>query len=63
MDEIEKKQYCVTVKVYTWAEDAHVARDQVAAELEYLCSVDSAITGYIHPSLKDWARVEEDKEV
>ncbi len=59
MDEVETKQYCVTVKVYTWAEDAHIARDQVMAELSYLCSVDSTITGYIHPSLND---VEEDKE-
>lgn len=60
MNDTETKQYCVTVKVYTWAEDSHVARDQVLAELGYLCSVDSMITGFIHPSLKD---VEEDKEV
>jgi hypothetical protein len=57
----ETKQFCVTVKVYTWAESAHIARDQVIAELEYLCSVnDSPITGFVHPSVDD---VEEDKEV
>ena len=57
----EKKQYCVTVKLYTWAENEEEALVNVMGELDYLCNWlgDGLINGYIHPELSD---VEEDKE-
>ena len=49
----EKKQYCVTVKLYTWADTPEDAVSQVMNELDYLCEIDSQINGYIHPTLND----------
>ena len=49
----EQKQYCVTVKLYTWAEDEQEALDNVMGELDYLCHFDGPINGYIHPELPD----------
>lgn len=56
----ETKQYCVTVKLYTWAEDKQEAVDNVIADLDYICKSDSYTTGFIHPELFN---VEEDKEI
>jgi hypothetical protein len=58
-DEAETRQYCVTVKIYTWALDEQDAIGNVIGDLNYLCSTESAIAGFIHPKLPD---VMEDKE-
>jgi len=51
----EQKQYCVTVKLYTWALDEQDAIGNVIGDLNYLCSTacDGAIAGFIHPELPD----------
>ena len=58
----ETKQYCVTVKLYTWAGDEQEAIDNVINDLNYLCDSNgsSYVMGFIHPELSD---VEEDKEI
>ena len=57
----ETKQYCVTVRLYTWAVDEEEALINVTGELDYLCKMaDAPINGFIHPELSD---VEEDKEI
>ena len=57
----EKKQYCVIVKVYTWAEDKNAAIANVMGELDYLCELsDNPLNGYIHPRPDD---VFEDTEI
>jgi hypothetical protein len=58
-DEAETRQYCVTVKIYTWAVDKYTAIDNVIEDLEYLIEADSAITGFIHPTAFD---IVEEKE-
>lgn len=49
----ERNQYCVTVKVFTWAADEQEAVDNVIGDLDYVCEVDSQLSGFIHPSLRD----------
>ena len=49
----EDNQYCVTVKIYTWAESPERAITNVMSELEYACEGDNLISGYIHPTLND----------
>ena len=57
----ETKQYCVTVRLYTFAKDKETALSHVTSDLDYLCEMgDNAINGYINPELSD---VEEDKEI
>lgn len=46
MDEVETKQYCVTVKVWVWAEDANRAEDIVFDEMEYLVGADTPVRGF-----------------
>ena len=53
------KQYCVTIKIYTWAADENAAIDQVISELDYICEGDNNLAGFIYPNLAD---VVEDKE-
>lgn len=55
----ETKQYCVVVKLYTWAVDEETAVEQVTSELSYLCELDNNLAGFIFPSIAD---VTEDKE-
>jgi len=55
----ETKQYCVTIKLYTWADNEETAIDQVISELDYICEGDNNLAGFIYPSLTD---VVEDKE-
>lgn len=55
-DTDEKNQYCVTVKLYTWALDKAEACDQVIEELDYLSSIsDGTMSGFIHPVEADAA--------
>lgn len=54
----EQKQYCVTVKLYTWAEDEQVAVEGVIHDLTYLCRSageggDGYTTGFEHPTTDD----------
>lgn len=56
----DQKQYCVTVKIYTWAENEREAVKQVTGELEYLCELDSPVNGFIDPTVDD---VVEDTEI
>jgi hypothetical protein len=60
-EETETRQYCVTVKLYTWAVDEPEALNNVIDDLSYLCKShdDNYIIGFIHPELPD---VVEDKE-
>lgn len=46
MDEVETKQYCVTVKVWVWAENANRAEDIVFDEMEYLVGADTPVSGF-----------------
>lgn len=46
MDEVETKQYCVTVKVWVWAENANRAEDIVFDEMEYLVGADTPVRGF-----------------
>jgi hypothetical protein len=57
----EKKQYCVTARIYTWAYDEQEALENVVADLDYNCKShdDNYIAGFIHPELSD---VVEDNE-
>lgn len=57
MSEVETKQYCVTVKVWVWAEDAIDAEELVKDDLKYLCGLDTPVAGF---SVK---KTEEDLEV
>lgn len=56
MDTVETKQYCVTVKVWVWAEDAKHAEDLVFNEMDYLIGVDNSLNGF------EMGEVQEDKE-
>lgn len=56
MEEVETKQYCVTVKVWVWAEDAKHAMQIAADDMNYLCGLDTPIAGF------DVVEVNEDKE-
>ena len=49
----EEKLYCVTVKIYTWAESPDFAIAQVMSELEIACEGENLISGFIHPTLND----------
>ena len=53
------KQYCVTVKLYAWAESPKEAAKGVKSDLEYLIDIDSTICGFINPEEQDAV---EDKE-
>lgn len=53
------KQYCVTVKIYTWADNQETAIDQVISELDYICEGDNNLAGFSYPNLAD---VVEDEE-
>jgi hypothetical protein len=57
MDEVETKQYCVTVKVWVWAEDAKRAEKVAVNSMNYLCGSDAPIAGF------DVVEVNEDREV
>ena len=46
---MEEKQYCVTVKVYVWANDKAEAVGMVQGDLEYLAGVGD-ISGFEHPT-------------
>ena len=35
MEKVETKQYCVTVKVWVWAEDANRAEDIAKTEINF----------------------------
>ena len=50
---MDKNQYCVTIKLYTWADNKEEAIVQVMSDLDYLCEIDSQINGYIHPQTDD----------
>lgn len=57
------KQYCVTVKLYTWAHNKEEAVKQVTQDLGYLAysgNCGTAISGYSKPLPADAV---EDKEV
>lgn len=54
------KQYCVTIKLYTWADTPEAAIEQLTGELEYLCELDGQLNGFIHPTPAD---VIEDTEI
>lgn len=56
MEEVETKQYCVTVKVWVWAEDAKLAEKVAVNSMNYLCGSDAPIAGF------DVETVKEDKE-
>lgn len=56
MEEVETKQYCVTVKVWVWAEDAKLAEKVAVNSMNYLCGSDAPIAGF------DVETVREDKE-
>ena len=49
----EPRQYCVTVKIYTWALDEQAAIDNLVEDLEYLMKADSAVAGFIYPKTFD----------
>ena len=57
MDEVETKQYCVTVKVWVWAENQTDAKELVIDDMNYLCGLDTPIAGF------DVGNVSEDTEV
>jgi len=46
---VEPSQYCVTVKVYVWANDKAEAVGMVQGDLEYLAGVGD-ISGFEHPT-------------
>lgn len=52
-------QYCVTIKLYTWADNEQEAIDNVISELDYICEGDNNLAGFIYPNLAD---VVEDKD-
>jgi hypothetical protein len=60
------KQYCVTVKVYTFAENKEDAINQVMEDLDYHTtrtdSPDTMILGYINPTSDSVEEIEEDEE-
>lgn len=49
----DPKQYCVTVKVYVWADTPEEATDMVYSDLEYVTECDGGISGFIHPTAAD----------
>ena len=53
MDEVETKQYCVTVKVWVWAENAEHAEDIVEGEMDFLVGVDNPVAGYMIGEAKE----------
>ena len=55
--ENETRQYCVTVKVWVWAEDADHAKQIATDDMNYLCGLDTPIAGF------DVGAVTEDKEI
>jgi len=55
MDEIETRQYCVTVKVWVWAENAEHAYN--IARYVMRCHLDQDVAGY------EIGNVSEDTEV
>lgn len=57
---MDNKQYCVTIKLYTWADTPETAIEQVTGELEYLCELDGPLNGFINPTPAD---VIEDTEI
>ena len=44
--EVETKQYCVVLKVWTWAENAKHAEDVAQEEMTYLAKCDNPIAGF-----------------
>ena len=54
--ENETRQYCVTVKVWVWAEDADHAKQIAVDDMNYLCGLDTPSAGV------DVVTAEEDKE-
>jgi|APGre2960657373_1045057.scaffolds.fasta_scaffold185762_3 hypothetical protein len=46
MGEVETKQYCVTVKVWVWAENLTDAEKVVIDDMNYLCGLDTPIAGF-----------------
>lgn len=55
-EETETKQYCVTVKVWVWAEDEDHAKQIAVDDMNYLCGLDTPIAGF------DVETAEENKE-
>ena len=47
------KQYCVTVKVYVWADDKADAVSKVYSDLKYITECDGGISGFEHPTEDD----------
>ena len=53
-DEVtEQNQYCVSVKVYVWADNKADAADKVYSDLVYLTECDGGISGFEHPTEND----------
>ena len=55
--ENETRQYCVTVKVWVWAEDTDHAKQIAVDDMNYLCGLDTPIAGF------EVGQAEEDKEI
>ena len=54
------KQYCVTAKLYVWADNEKDAAQSVYSDLEFLCEVEARISGYEVPTAADAVMCEED---
>ena len=51
---MDEQHYCVTMKVYVWAETVDEATEKVIDDMNYLCrQLDGAISGFDHPTAAD----------
>jgi hypothetical protein len=53
------EQYCVTAKLYVWADSEKDAARSVYNDLEFLCEVEARISGYEVPTTADAVKCEE----